>query len=77
MDDVTVNKYIKCINYLISKKTQEVPHYNKNLFQHLINVYKKLRKWKCNEDICYEGLFHSIYGNESFTQKNRNRQIYY
>tara|TARA_R100001480_G_scaffold83722_1_gene91886 strand:- start:551 stop:1426 length:876 start_codon:yes stop_codon:yes gene_type:complete len=69
MDDVTVNKYIKCINYLISKKTQEVPHYNKNLFQHLINVYDKLRKWKCNEDICYAGLFHSIYGNESFTQK--------
>ncbi len=70
-----MNKYIKCINYLITKKTQQVSHYNKSLFQHLINVYNTLRKWKCNEDICYAGLFHSIYGNEYFkqqTEKDRN-----
>jgi hypothetical protein len=64
-----MNKYIKCINYLILKKTQEVPHYNKNLFQHLINVYNKLRKWRLEEDLCYAGLFHSVYGNEYFTHK--------
>jgi len=64
-----MNKYIKCINYLIFKKTQEVPHYNKNLFQHLINVYNKLRKWRLEEDLCYAGLFHSVYGNEYFTHK--------
>tara|TARA_R100000329_G_C7597485_1_gene211889 strand:- start:416 stop:1300 length:885 start_codon:yes stop_codon:yes gene_type:complete len=69
MDDVTMNKYIKCINYLISKKTQEVPSYDKNLFQHLINVYNKLRKWGCEEDLCYAGLFHSVYGNETWTHK--------
>ena len=64
-----MNKYIKCINYLVSKKTQDVPHYNKNLFQHLINVYNKLRKWRLEEDLCYAGLFHSVYGNEYFTHK--------
>ena len=70
-----MNKYITCINYLISKKTQQIPHYNKSFFQHLINVYNKLRRWKCEEDICYAGLFHSIYGNEYFkkeTEKNRD-----
>tara|TARA_R110002153_G_scaffold7687_1_gene34344 strand:- start:65 stop:919 length:855 start_codon:yes stop_codon:yes gene_type:complete len=71
-----MNKYINCINYLVSKKTQTVPHGNKNLFQHLINVYNKLRKWNCHEDICYAGLFHSIYGNDSFTFKTEtDREI--
>jgi len=71
-----MNKYIKCINYLVSKKTNTIPHGNKNLFQHLINVYDKLRKWNCHEDICYAGLFHSIYGNNSFTFKTEaDREI--
>ena len=70
-----MNKYIKCINYLVTKKTQEIVHHNKSFFQHLINVYNTLRKWKCEEDVCYAGLFHSIYGNEYFNQqieKDRN-----
>jgi len=63
-----MNKYIRSINYLISKKTQNIPHNNnKSLFKHLINVYDKLRSWKCNEDVCFAGLFHSIYGNDIFT----------
>lgn len=70
-----MNKYIRCINYLISKKTQNIDHSNKSLFKHLINVYDKLRHWNLDEDICYAGLFHSIYGNESFDiqiEKDRN-----
>jgi hypothetical protein len=71
-----MNKYIKCINYLVNKKTQEISHHDKNLFQHLVNVYNKLRKWKCEEDICYAGLFHSIYGNEYFQQETEsNRDV--
>lgn len=70
-----MNKYIKCINYLISKKTQNIPHHNKSFFKHLVNVYDKLRYWNCSEDICFAGLFHSIYGNTSFNlsiEKDRN-----
>lgn len=70
-----MNKYIKCINYLISKKTQNIPHNGKNFFQHLIGVYDKLRYWECDEDTCFAGLFHSIYGNEIFEiviEKDRN-----
>jgi len=63
VDDVKIsmNKYINCINYLVSKKTQEISHSNKSLFQHLINVYNKLRKWEREEDLCYAGLFYCIY----------------
>jgi hypothetical protein len=68
-------KYIKCINYLISKKTHTIQHQQKSFFQHLLNVYDILRKWECDEDICFAGLFHSIYGNEIFqikTEESRN-----
>lgn len=64
MDDAEImNKYVQCINYLVSKKIQNIPHHDKNLFQHLTNVYNKLRQWECREDICYAGLFHSTYFN--------------
>lgn len=70
-----MNKYIRSINYLISKKTQNIPHNGKSFFQHLVGVYDKLRYWQCDEDICFAGLFHSIYGNEIFktvVEKDRN-----
>ena len=70
-----MNKYINCINYLISKRTQQVSHYKKNLFQHLVNVYNKLREWRCEEDVCYAGLFHSIYGNEHFKEQIEKDRI--
>ena len=63
-----MNKYIESINYLISKKTQNIPYGQGNLFQHSVNVYDKLRLWKCDEDICFAGLFNSIYDME----KDRN-----
>ena len=70
------SKYIRSINYLISKKTQNIPHHNKSFFQHLLNVYNTLRKWNCPEDICFAGLFHSIYGNEIFkVQTEKNREV--
>ena len=70
-----MNKYINCINYLINKKTNLIQHFKSNFFNHLINTYNILRSWKCNEDICFAGLFHSIYGNEFFKLKiSENRE---
>tara|TARA_R110000868_G_scaffold199950_2_gene447091 strand:- start:954 stop:1829 length:876 start_codon:yes stop_codon:yes gene_type:complete len=69
-----MNKYINCLNYLINKKTNLIQHGESNFLNHLINTYDILRSWKCNEDICFAGLFHSIYGNNSFlhrTTENR------
>lgn len=64
-----MNKYINCINYLINKKTNSIQHSKSNFFNHLINTYNILRYWQCNEDICFAGLFHSIYGNDIFLHK--------
>tara|TARA_R100001460_G_scaffold25385_4_gene51022 strand:+ start:1310 stop:2170 length:861 start_codon:yes stop_codon:yes gene_type:complete len=71
-----MNKYINCINYLVRKKTQNIAHNNTNFFQHHLNVFNKLRKWQCSEDICYAGLFHSIYSNEVFNMEiEKDREI--
>jgi len=57
-----MNKYLKCINYLISRKTTK--------FQHLLDVYNLLRKWNCSEDICFAGLFYNIYLDKIETDRN-------
>lgn len=57
-----MNKYLKCINYLISRKIVKL--------QHLLNVYNLLRKWNCNEDICFAGLFYNIYLDKIETDRN-------
>lgn len=56
-----MNKYINSINYLVKNKVNLLVHEDKNLFQHLINVYDRLRKWNCNEDLCFAGLFYCVY----------------
>jgi hypothetical protein len=52
-----VNKYINCINYIISQNNKDSLH--------LINIYNRLRKWGCSEDICYAGLFYSLEDRET------------
>ena len=59
-------KYHKCINFLVSIGAHNIPHSGKTFFQHCVNVYNLLKKCNFPEDICYAGLFHSIYGNEIF-----------
>tara|TARA_R100001591_G_scaffold55834_1_gene65640 strand:- start:2726 stop:3607 length:882 start_codon:yes stop_codon:yes gene_type:complete len=62
-----MNKYHKSINYLLDLNTQNIPHSGKNFFDHCVNVYNILNNCKFDEDVCFAGLFHSIYGNDIFT----------
>jgi SM-20-related protein len=41
-------------------------HSGSTLLDHLIGVEAILRDWGCNEATCLAGLFHSVYGTESF-----------
>ena len=34
--------------------------------EHLISVYRDMKKWGGDEDLCRAGMFHSIYGTEKF-----------
>lgn len=56
-------------DFLQSVGAGETRHSHANLLAHLVNVYKILRRWKCSGYICKAGMFHSIYGTESFQQK--------
>jgi len=64
-----MNKYSRCINYLLDQKTNLIPHGNKSFFDHLLGTYNLLKKTGQEEDICFAGLFHSIYGNDVFDKK--------
>ncbi len=69
-------KLKKCVNYLFEKETHKIKHSKTSLFEHLINVFNILKSWKCSEEICFAGLFHSIYGNEIFkiqVEKDREK----
>ena len=67
-----MNKYIKSINFLVSKKTQNILYGQNNIFKHSVNIYNKLRQWDCNEDVCFAGLFYNIYKSEKDKNSIRN-----
>lgn len=56
------------LRFLRSAAAHEMVHSGKNLLKHLTNTYRILRRWGCPEYLCIAGLFHSVYGTESFTQ---------
>lgn len=64
-----MNKYINCINYLVSKNTQKISYADKTLFHHLKNVYDKLRHWGLSDDVCYAGMFYCFYKKNIETER--------
>jgi len=52
----------KYLDLLKEFNTDENPHSNRTLSDHLIGTYDLLEKWNNTKEICLAGLFHSIYG---------------
>ena len=53
-------------DFLVRLGTDEVPHTGGPFLAHLIAVYRDLESWGCEEPVCLGGMFHSIYGTETF-----------
>jgi len=53
-------------DFLVALGTDKVPHTNEVFLAHLIGVYRDLKTWGCDEEVCRAGMFHSIYGTEKF-----------
>jgi hypothetical protein len=53
-------------NFLISLGADTVPHSGSAFSSHLLGVYELLKSWGCPEHVVLAGLFHSIYGTETF-----------
>ena len=53
-------------DFLIEFGAKEVPHTNKTYFTHAVSVYRDMKDWQADEEVCRAALFHSIYGTEGF-----------
>lgn len=58
--------YKQLTDFLLSLGVDKVPHTNEVFLAHLIGVYRDMKSWGCDEDLCRAGMFHSIYGTERF-----------
>jgi hypothetical protein len=45
---------------------EEITHSNRSFLNHLICTYRLLKTWQKPEYVCLAGLFHSIYGTQTF-----------
>ena len=55
--------------FLETLKSASLDHLNGSARDHLLGVHDILARWDCPPDTCVAGLFHNIYGTESFKPK--------
>jgi len=64
--------------FLTSLDANQTPHSGRTLFEHLKGVHDLLRDWGNSEEVCLAGLYHSIYGTNTFKHvslKERERLV--
>jgi hypothetical protein len=72
---MNLDKYKKCVDFLFKNKCDQILHSNSTFFDHLINTFNLLKKWRQHDDLCFAGMFHNIYGNKYFNPNlNVNRE---
>jgi hypothetical protein len=57
-------------DFLFELGTLYVWHSGRSLYLHLKGTHDLLRDWDNSEDVCLAGLFHSIYGTNSFKRQS-------
>ena len=58
--------------FLISLDANKTRHSGRTLFDHLKGVHDLLRDWDNEHHVCLAGLFHSIYGTNTFKHQSLN-----
>ena len=58
--------------FLISLDANKTRHSGRTLFDHLKGVHDLLRDWDNEHHVCMAGLFHSIYGTNTFKHQSLN-----
>lgn len=56
--------------FLQQLEANQTPHSGRTLFEHLKGVHDLLRDWDNEPDVCLAGLYHSIYGTDTFKHKS-------
>jgi len=58
--------YKDLTDFLVQLGLGDLGHTQKTYLGHLLAVYRDLKAWGCEEDVCRAGMFHSIYGTQKF-----------
>lgn len=61
-----MTEYKQLTDFLVGLGIVDIGHSGKNYLAHLIGVYQDLKSRGCSEEVARGGMFHSIYGTESF-----------
>jgi hypothetical protein len=60
----------KALSLLVELGLDRKPHSSDSFMTHLCNTYELLRAWGRPEYLCLAGLFHGIYGTESYVPRS-------
>ena len=74
---MSLNKLELCTDFLQEHGSLSTKHSGRSLYVHLKRTYDILSAASLSEDVCFAGLFHSIYGNNIFkhqTLDSKKRQ---
>jgi hypothetical protein len=55
------------IAFLRGREAEAMRHSSSTLLEHLLGTRQLLVAWSCRETVCDAGLFHSVYGTESYS----------
>ena len=53
-------------SFIVEEGADQIPHTKRTYIEHALCVYKDLKSWGCEDDVCNAGFFHSIYGTQGF-----------
>ena len=56
----------KFTEFFRNEGANDVGHSNITYLAHSMGVYRDLKSWGCDKDLCHMAIFHSIYGTETF-----------
>jgi ATP-dependent Clp protease ATP-binding subunit ClpA len=59
----------KRLRFLRKANTEGMPHSDRGLLDHLLGTRQLLVEWEARPALCDAGLFHSVYGTESYELK--------
>ena len=65
MDEQLENR----LRFLRKANTEDMPHSDRGLLDHLLGTRQLLVEWEARPALCDAGLFHSVYGTESYELK--------
>lgn len=65
--------------YIAGLGAAKIPHSRTTYLAHAVGVYKYMKSWEADDELCRAAMFHSIYGTEGFQDftlpLDRRRQL--